>query len=151
MLREAHRQSPESPIIRNELAKSLVLAAGKSGSAETVVAMCRDALTVDPTDFWAAYKLALHAVTTEQWTDAAEYLRQGLTIYPDAALLLSLRAQMLAAQGDLTAACRDYEVVVRKLPRSAVFWEAYADCLERLGHAAESVSARARSRQLRGQ
>jgi len=148
LLREAARQAPASPIIRNELSESLVLLADETKSPEEAVAMYREALRVDPTDFWAIYKLILHADAAKQLAEVDEYLRQGLAAYPDAALMLALRGRRAAVAGDLAAACHDFQTVVQKLPHCARYWDEYASFLERAGRHAESQAAAARAKQL---
>jgi spermidine synthase len=148
LLREAAKHAPASPIVRNELSQSLILLAAEAKTPAEALEICREAVRVDPTDFWAIYNLVVRADAVKESALADEHLRRGLELYPDAALLLALRGKRAGLAGDNAAALRDYETVLQKLPRCADFWRDYAYFLKRAGRTADADAAAERVRQL---
>jgi spermidine synthase len=152
MLNEAARLAPASPIIRNELAQTLAQLAWEaqlSGKPREALEWNQAILKVSPRDFWALHNLALMALADKQTALAQDYLKRGLEVYPDAALLLALRGRYLGSTGDIAAACRDLKAAARILPRRSDYWDYYAYYLERNGQPAEASIAAARARQAR--
>jgi tetratricopeptide (TPR) repeat protein len=148
-LARAYEQAPASPIVRNEFSDSMVLLAAEAKAPEEGLEICKQAVQVDPTDFWATYNLILRADQAKQPTVGDEYLRRGLELYPDAGLLIALRGKRAGTRGDVEAACGDYKRVVEKLPRCAEFWQDYACFLERAGKHRQADEAAARAKELR--
>ena len=152
LLRQAAREAPQSPIIRNALTEALsVLAwqAQTAGRLPDAMKAYESILIENETDFWALHNMAQLALRTEQVDLARTHINRGLEAYPRSPLLLALRARLLGATGEPHAACSDLQTALSRLPLRWDLWEEYASLLEQAGRASEVDAARSRARDAR--
>jgi spermidine synthase/tetratricopeptide (TPR) repeat protein len=151
LLREAVRQAPANPIVRDELTQTLAMLAAEAqgaGRMAEAVAWHQDVLQRDPQHFWALY----HLVNVLQGThpgQAQAYLDTALAAYPNAPFFLALRGRALERAGDATGACEALERAANALPLRADFWEDYARVLTQAGRPADAHAALQRAQDAR--
>lgn len=152
LLRQAAREAPQSPIIRNALTEALsVLAweAQTAGRLQDAMKWYAAILRENETDFWALHNIAQLALRTEQTDLARTHIDRGLAAHPRAPLLLALRARLLGSSGEIGAACRDLQAALARLPLRWDLWEEYASLLDQADRASEADAARASARHAR--
>ncbi len=89
------------------------------GDAEGAAAALRKAVTADPKDYDAQLALGAVLLTGRDLEGARRHLQIALQLKPDATVALYERAKLARAEGQVDAAVRDFEKVVRVDPNWA--------------------------------
>ena len=98
LLMQAVAQSPENPVVRNELGASLMISADSvrfSGHAQQAVVQYNMILKYKPTEFWPIYHLVNLFMELGDQTSAAKALAYGIEMYPNSPLFKGLRGKFI--------------------------------------------------------
>ena len=100
LLMLAVEQSPENPVVRNELGASLMISADAvrfSGHAQQAAIQYNMILKYKPTEFWPIYHLVNLFMELGDQSNAAKALAYGMETYPNSPLFKGLRGKFIAS------------------------------------------------------
>ncbi|MDA0989402.1 MAG: hypothetical protein O3A51_01450, partial [Verrucomicrobia bacterium] len=152
LLRDAVAAAPENRIIRNELAASLLASAMlmlRQNNITQAIVQFQLVLQYEPDAFWPLYHLVSLCMRQGDTEQADHYMSLALTAFPDAPLMIALRAKMRGTNRDFNGARADMERALEALPGQPELWADYATLLELAGDAASAATAREKAAQLR--
>lgn len=105
LLRTAHEEAPDNPVIANELGLSLVAAAKNSiaqNDRDTAAAMLQYALGMNPRDFWTLFHLSGLAIGSRNFEFARDGVSRLIAAHPEAPLAWIQKARI-----EITYGCHD--------------------------------------------
>jgi spermidine synthase len=151
LLMEAEKLSPNNPIVRNELAASLLESANSMqamNDMEQAAIQYQMILQYDPTSFWAVYRLINICMVNNKLNEAVELLNRGILQYPQSPLLIGLRGKMRGIENDMQGAVADLNLAVSMLPKNLYLLSDYERTLQLAGKTTKAEKIEQRIRQL---
>lgn len=126
LLIQAAELVPDNPVVRNELAASLMLSSQSvmaAGHVQQAAAQFQMVLKYKPDEFWPIYHLVGLYMQMQDTASARKALDYGLKTYPESPLFIALRGKYRASTGDLDGGIADYLAALEQLPDYLPFWQ----------------------------
>jgi len=144
LLIKAAERVPDNPVVKNELAASLMVSANSvaaQGYLQQAVAQYQLLLKYKPKSFWPIYHLVGLNMRLRNFEAAKKYLEYGLRTFPESPLFIELRGKYRGTMGDAEGACEDIRAALDELPDYLPFWQDYEYFLRLKGDHAGALIA----------